>query len=108
MAHIAFDEIRWTELVENLEFPFVTPPSNHSSKPPPPIFNHDFSHFFKFVEIAIASCLKEVKTAYKKLARLLHPDTWNPYKPFTKEERSNKIKYVSNAYEALMESGILL
>ena len=46
--------------------------------------------------------------AYKKLALLLHPDTWISHKLFTKEEGSEKIKYVSNAYEALIESNILI
>ena len=83
-------------------------PFNHSSKSPPSIMNHDFSHHFEILEIAITSCLKEVKIAHKNLARLLHPDIWKSYKPFTKEEGSEKIKYVSNAYEALMESNTLL
>ena len=65
--------------------PSSPPPSNHSSKLPP-IFNHNFPYDFKFLEIATTSCFKKVKTANKKLARLLHPDTKKKYKTFTKEE----------------------
>ena len=88
--------------------PSTLPSSNHSSESSPSICNLDLSHHFEILEIAVFSCLKEVKTAYKKFARLLHPDTWKSYKPFTKEEGSEKFKYVSNAYEALIESNILL
>ena len=83
----------------NRSLPSSPPHSYHSS----PIINHDFSRHFKFIKIAIASCPKEGKPV-----RLLHPDMWKPYKPFTKEEGSKKIKYVSNTYEALMEYSILL
>ena len=108
-AHIAFDEKRWTELVENLESkqadwddsdwkdeengetpnwnksppstplssenpnqnrspPSTPPASNHSSdssESSPFIFYPDLSHHFGILEIAVTSCLKEVKTAYK-------------------------------------------
>ena len=131
-THIASDEKRWTELEENLESKKTdwddtdwkdeensenpnwnrSPPSsphssNHSSESSPSIFNLDLSHHFELLEIAVTSCLKDVKAAYKKLGRLLHPDTWKSYKPFTKEEGSEKFTYVSNAYHALMESDIL-
>ena len=70
-AHIAFDEKRWTKLVENIESkqaewddsdwkdkqksensnsnrspPSSPPPSNHSSESSPPIFNLDLSRHF--------------------------------------------------------------
>ena len=132
-THITFDDKRWTDLVENLESkqakwddsdwkdeennetpnwnrspPSTPPSSNHSSESSPFIFNLDLSHHFEILEIAVTSCLKEVKTAYKKFARLLHPDTWKYYKPFTKEEGNEKFKYVSNVYEASIESDILI
>ena len=73
---------------QNRSPPSTPPSSKHSSESSPFIFNPDLSHHFGILEIAVTSCLKEVKTAYKKLARLLHPDTWKSYKPFTKEEGS--------------------
>ena len=126
-THIAFDEKRWTDLVKKLESkqanwddtnwkdeensetsnwnrspPSTPPSSNYSSESSPFILNLYLSHHFEILEIAVTSCLKEVKTAYKKLVRGLHPDTWKSYKPFTKEEGSEKFKYVSNAYKALI------
>ena len=88
--------------------PSSPPSSNHSLESSPSIFNLDLSHPFEIFDIAVTSCLKEVKRASKTLARLLHPDTWKSYKPFTKEEGSEKFKCVHNAYEILMESNILL
>ena len=93
-THITFDDKRWTDLVENLEskqadwddldwkdeensensnwnrsHPSTPPSSNHSSESSPFIFNLDLSHHFEILEIAVTSCLKEVKTTYKKLAK---------------------------------------
>ena len=82
--------------------PLTQPSSNRSSELSPFIFNLDLSHHFEFLEIAVTPCLKE------KLALLLHPDTLISHKLFTKEEGSENLKYVSNAYEALIESNILI
>ena len=70
--------------------PTSSPFFNHSSESSPSIFNLDLSHHFEILEIAVTLCLKEVKIDYKKLARLLHQDIWKSYKPFTKEEGSEK------------------
>ena len=70
--------------------PTLSPFFNHSSESSPSIFNLDLSHHFEILEIAVTLCLKEVKIDYKKLARLLHQDIWKSYKPFTKEEGSEK------------------
>ena len=128
-VHIVFDEKRWLELVENLGSnqaewddtdwkdeenienanrnrpPFVITPSNYSSESPSPIFNLDLSHRFEILENFLP---QKVKRVYQKLTRLLHPDTGKSYKSFTREEGSEQFKYVSNVYEALMESNTLL
>ena len=44
--------------------------SNYSSESSPFKFNLDLSHHFEILKIAVTSCLKEVKMAYKKLFKI--------------------------------------
>ena len=69
---------------------------------------NDLSNYFESLGIAITSCLKEVKFAYKNLSLMFHLDKYNYKKPFTEEEGSTKLKYVFNAYKTLIESNFFL
>ena len=105
-AHVAFDESRWTELVNSLEStqadwddsdwrdnepeensewnksPLSPPPPSRSSynyptTPPSPLSNYDISNHFETLGIAITSYLKEIKFAYRNLILIFHPDKYN-------------------------------
>ena len=50
------------------------------------------------------STVSEVKTTFRRLARLYHPDKWNPSKKFSSEEGTEKFKHVSNTYQSILSS----
>ena len=47
--------------------------------------------------------LRHVKTNYRRLARLYHPDKWSARNTFTQREGVEKFKAISNAYEIMRE-----
>ena len=103
-AHIANEELIWSQLVNNLgnkdfEFDFSnyfysqnernTPINSPESKkhksprssspfPPSPspvtYSNNSYSKLFEVLNVLVTNILREVTTAYGKLARLYHPD----------------------------------
>ena len=118
-AYVAHNIIHWSFLVNNLHTfepehcdtntnpetnPVWNSPSSKSSplsqSPPPPLSPClSFSdNPFKVLVIISTSTVSEVKISFRKLARLYHPDKWNPSKQFTSEKGSEKIKHFSNAY----------
>ena len=89
-----------------------SPPRNHSSPrnsphSPPPAYNpssHSYlSDEFRILKISVSSSWREIKTAYRKLARVYHPDKCDdfPEKNFSREKGNNLFKVLSNAYEKL-------
>ena len=61
--------------------PSSPPPScssdSHSTPPPSPLFNNDIKNHVETLGIAITSCLKEVKFAYRNLILIFHQDKYN-------------------------------
>ena len=133
-AHVAHNLIHWSFLVNNLHKfepepcntdtnPDTNPdrnsPDSKSSllpqspppppSPPPPLSPLSPSSLFsdnpfKVFGINLTSTVSEVKTTFRRLARLYHPDKWNSSKKFTSEEGSEKFKHISNAYQSILSS----
>ena len=59
----------------------------------------EFKDYYKTLGVNKSSSLKEIKAAYRKLARKYHPDV-NP----NDKEAENKFKDISEAYEVLSDS----
>ena len=83
--------------------PPTTKKSPHS---PPPVYNpspHYLSDNFRILKISVSSSWIEIKTAYRKLARVYHPDKYDnlPEKNFSREKGNDLFKALSNAYEKL-------
>ena len=54
------------------------------------------------LELPFAATEREIKVQYKKLARIYHPDKFNPAtNPMTQYEAQEHFKLVNNAYEFL-------
>ena len=51
--------------------------NSHSTSPPSPLFNNDIKNHVKTLGIAITSCFKEVKFAYRNLILIFHQDKYN-------------------------------
>ena len=126
-AHVAHNLIHWSLLVNNLhkfepepcdtDTPDTNPdwnsPGSRSSPlpqspPPPPSPLSPCSLFsdnpIKVLGINLTSTVSEVKTKFRRLARLYHPDKWNPSKKFTSKEGSERFKHFSNAYQSILSS----
>lgn len=58
----------------------------------------EFIDYYKTLELSKKATQKEIKTAYRKLARKYHPDL-NP----NNQEAENKFKQISEAYEVLSD-----
>ena len=67
----------------------------------PPLKNITAHHkiCFEVLKVSISSNSREIKSAYKKLARPYHPDTYNIHKGFTKKESEKKFKLIVNTYQ---------
>ena len=59
----------------------------------------EYKDYFKILGVSRSASDKEIKSAYRKLAKKYHPDT-NPDNP----EAEAKFKEVSEAYEVLSDS----
>ena len=121
-AHVAHNLINWSSLVNNLHKyePELCEPDNNpdwnspgsksfplpQSPLPPPSLLSSCSLFstnqFKFLGSNLTSTKGEVKTTFRRLARLHHPDKWNLSKKITSEEGSEKFKHISNAYQSIL------
>ena len=44
----------------------------------------------------------EVKTTFRRLAKLYHRDKWNPSKNITSKEGCEKFKHNSNTYQSIL------
>ena len=128
-AHIANDELLWSILVNNLgrddpptrDFPDTQPLQSRPPPPQPPQtpspqkssprinkYSSNFNNLFDILEINSTSIEREVIVAYRKLARIYHPDKWSLCpRNFTQEEGNEKFKSNSNAYEELKNSNTL-
>ena len=84
-----------------------SPPSQGNSPySPPPAYNYSSHHLsdeFRILKISVSSSWREIKTAYRKLARVYHPDKYDnlPEKNFSREKGNDLFKALSNAYEKL-------
>ena len=84
-----------------------SPPSpGNSPHSPPPAYNYSSHHLsdeFRILKISVSSSWREIKTAYRKLARVYHPDKYDnlPEKNFSREKGNDLFKALSNAYEKL-------
>ena len=83
-----------------------TPTPRNSPHSPPLAYNpssHYLSDEFRILKISVSSSWREIKTAYRKLARFYHPDKYDnfPEKDFSREKGDDLFKALSNAYEKL-------
>ena len=62
----------------------------------------------KFKKIPITNILKEVTSAYRKLARLYYPGNWNTQIILSKSESTDKFKGLVNAYDDIIVNVRLL
>ena len=129
-GHIAYDELIWSQLVNNLdnkdfENDFTqkkklnnTDPntntsntkfnsSNDSHTPlhskSPKQSHTSFSNLFEILQIYPTNISRDIKIAYRKLARLFHPDKWTDDKSFSKNEAEENFKELSNTYEDIIQ-----
>ena len=85
----------------------TSPPSPSPSRSPPsPVNfpNNSYSKLFEILNIPVTNIRREVSTAYRKLARLYHPDNWNSKKVLSKSVSEEKFKELVNAYDNILEN----
>ena len=73
-------------------------PSNSSKQS-----HTSLSNIFEIPQISPKNIFREIKTAYRKLARFFHPKKWINDKPSSKIEVEEKSKELSNAYEDMIQ-----
>ena len=89
--------------------PSSPPPSNshnHNSRPPSPppqTNNRDIQPAYHTLGVPSSATMREVTTAYRRLAREFHPDKWNSLKTLTLTKCEERFKSMSNAYECIRE-----
>ena len=79
---------------------------DHSSTPPPTSPQTTDEHIcndHNILSVPQHASLREITTAYRRLAREFHPDKWNPQKQLTKQECEERFKLISNAYNRTKE-----
>jgi hypothetical protein len=85
------------------------PPPRHSHSHPrtdydPEMVGRTLDHSFKALGLGLGATETEVKVAYLALARIYHPDKYDPIRTgMTKEEASEYFKIINNAQEYLCE-----
>ena len=104
-----YDDTGWNRRSEFPDPPASPAPNigtnsnNNSPESPksPPLKNITAHHkiCFEVLQIPIIYNSREIKSAYKKLARKYHPDTYNIHKGISKKVSEEKFKAIANAYQ---------
>ena len=85
------------------------PPPRHSHSHPrtdydPEMVGRSLDHSFKALGLGLGATETEVKVAYRALARIYHPDKYDPIRTgMTQEEASEYFKIINNAQAYLCE-----